>query len=285
MFTSGHKTVTAEEIVDKIRGVCRDNGQSDDIGTILKALNDVTDLFIGKRKGFQRCDVRYHDFSHSLQTVIPFVDIIDGWNKNGTPPKISKEYFDLGVIAVLLHDTGYIKKEDDVEGTGAKYTFAHIRRSIDFAGQYLRGIGFDVHKIKTVQNAIKCTDPAIRFRDIPFECDEERIIAYALGTADLLSQMSAADYSEKLSVLYHEFREAYQYEGLEKLRSSGVRTYRNAKELINSTGEFYNKTVLDRLRGMNSLYNCISYHYGGLRNPYIEAIEKNIKKIQSSLVL
>ena len=284
-MTSGHKTVTAEEIINKIRGVYRDNGLSDDISTIQRALRDVTDLFRGKRKGFQQCDVRYHDFSHSLQTIIPFADIIDGWNKGSAPPKISKEYLDLGVIAVLLHDTGYIKKEDDVEGTGAKYTFAHIQRSIDFAGQYLREIGFDRYKIKAVRNAIRCTDPAVRFRDIHFHCDEERIIAYALGTADLLSQMSAADYSEKLPVLYHEFREAYQYEGLEKLRSSGVRTYKNAKELINSTGEFYNKTVLDRLRGMNSLYNCISNRYGGLRNPYIEAIEKNIKKIQNSPAL
>jgi hypothetical protein len=279
------EAVTSEAIIDKIKDVCRDNGQSDDVGTILRALSDVTDLFSGKRRGFQRCDVKYHDFSHSLQTIIPFVDIIDGWNKSGTAPKVSKEYLDLGVVAVLLHDTGYIKKEDDVVGTGAKYTFTHIQRSIDFAGQYLGPTGFDADKVKTVQNAIRCTDPAVRFRDIPFRCEEERIIGYALGTADLLSQMSAADYSEKLPVLYREFSEAYQYEGLEKLRNSGVKTYRNAKELINSTSEFYNKTVLDRLRGMNSLYNCISYHYGGTRNPYIEAIEKNIKKIQSSPTL
>jgi hypothetical protein len=282
---SWDKVVTAAEIIDKVKGICRNNGQSDDISTIEKTLNDITDLFGGKRKGFQRCDVRYHDFSHSLQTIIPFVDIIDGWNKGRTAPKISKEYLDLGVIAVLLHDTGYIKKEDDIAGTGAKYTFTHIKRSIDFAGHYLGEMGIDVYSIETVQNAIRCTDPAIRFRDIPFRSEEERIIGYALGTSDLLSQMSASDYSEKLPVLYREFREAYQYEGLQKLRNSGVRTYRNAKELINSTGEFYNKTVLDRLKSMDSLYNCISHHYGGTRNPYIEAIEKNIRKIQSSPAL
>ncbi len=279
---AGDRILTAEEIIDRIEDVCRDNGLSEDVGAIRRALDDVTDLFSGKRKGFQRCDAKYHDFSHCLETLAPFVDIIAGWNRSGAGTRISKEYLELGVIAALLHDTGYIKEEDDTAGTGAKYTFTHIRRSIDFAGQYLRETGFDARQISIVKNAIRCTDPAARIRDISFNSEEERIIAYALGTADLLGQMSASDYSEKLPDLYHEFREAYQYEGLEKLRSSGVKTFRNAKELINSTSEFYNKTVLDRLKGMNSLYNCISYHYGGSRNPYIEAIEKNIKKIQDS---
>ena len=279
---SREKTVTANAILDKIKCIYRDIGEDEDLSRILKALDDVTDLFSGKRKGFQKCDVRYHGFSHCLETVVPFLDIIAGWICSGALPRISKEYLDLGVIATLLHDTGYIKRENDTSGTGAKYTFTHIRRSIDFAGQYLREMGFDERRISIVENAIRCTDPAIHLRDISFNSEEERIIAYALGTADLLGQMSADDYSEKLPDLYHEFREAYQYEGLEKLRSSGVKTFRNARELIDSTSEFYSKTVLDRLRGMGSLYNCISYHYGGSRNPYIEAIEKNIRKIQSS---
>lgn len=282
---SRERAVTADAIIDKIKCIYSDIGEGEDLSGILKALDDVTDLFGGKRKGFQKCDVRYHGFSHCLETVAPFLDIIAGWICSGALPRISKEYLDLGVIATLLHDTGYIKRENDISGTGAKYTFTHIRRSIDFAGQYLRETGFDARRISVVTNAIRCTDPAIHLRDISFNSEEERIIAYALGTADLLGQMSAADYSEKLPDLYREFREAYQYEGLEKLRSSGVKTFRNAKELIDSTSEFYNKTVLDRLKKMNSLYNCISYHYGGSRNPYIEAIEKNIKKIQSSPAL
>ncbi len=237
-------------------------------------------FFSGKRKGVQKCDTRYHDLMHTLQVIPPFIGIIDGWNKNKNTPYITREFFDIGVIAVLLHDTGYIKTEDDIEGTGAKYTFTHIQRSADFAGLYLRHLGFEKQKISEVQNIIMCTGVKIDYTKIPFNSDEERTVGYALGTADLLGQMSADDYPEKLPILYREFEEAYFHEGIEKLREREAIVYESVDDLIRKTPYFYEVIVLRRFKNMGSMYKYLTYHFKDSRNHYLEAIEKNLKKIK-----
>ena len=45
--------------------------------------------------------------------------------------------FEFGMLAILMHDTGYLKKRGDNEGTGAKYTLTHVDRSIQFAGELM----------------------------------------------------------------------------------------------------------------------------------------------------
>lgn len=274
------KGLTLENILDELKIICKENYGENNIDLIKTAFNDVAALFSGKRKGVQKCDTRYHDLMHTLQVIPPFIGIIDGWNKNKNTPYITREFFDIGIIAVLLHDTGYIKTEDDVEGTGAKYTFTHIQRSADFAGLYLPQLGFDKYKISGVQNIIMCTGVKIDYTKIPFNSDEERTVGYALGTADLLGQMSANDYPEKLPVLYREFEEAYLYEGIEKLRKRKAIVYKSVDDLISKTPYFYEVIVLGRLKNMGSMYKYLTHHFKDSRNHYIEAIEENIRKIK-----
>jgi hypothetical protein len=50
------------------------------------------------------------------------VTLLEGYYRARTQPPLTARMFELGVIAILLHDTGYLKKQDDYEGTGAKYT-------------------------------------------------------------------------------------------------------------------------------------------------------------------
>src|SRR4030042_212887 len=95
-------------ILDKIKIICKENYQDDNTEIIEKVLKDVTDLFTGKRKGFLKCDTEYHDLIHTLQVIPPFIGIIDGWNKSERTPDVPRELFDIGIIAVLLHDTGYM---------------------------------------------------------------------------------------------------------------------------------------------------------------------------------
>ena len=270
-------------IADEIKSFYKSNYNSNDIGIIESVLDDVIDLFNGKRKGFQRCDARYHDLTHTMQVVLPFLEIIDGWNKSGNVPKISKEFFDAGIIAVLLHDTGYIKREGDTGGTGAKYTFEHIQRSIDFASQYLLHASFSNQKIKQLTNVISCTGVNINFQALHFDSEEERIIGYALGTADFLGQMAADDYPEKLPVLFEEFEEAYHYVGVEKARAQGIKTFESADELMMSTKSFFDAVVMDCFRKMNSIYTYIEYRYKNRINPYMIAIGENIGTIENNL--
>ena len=282
-MTFNSRQISREYIADKIKSFYESNYANSDIGFIKTVLNDVVELFNGKRKGFQRCDAQYHDLTHTFQVVPPFVEIIDGWNKSGNMPKVSKECFDIGITAVLLHDTGYIKKQGDTAGTGAKYTFEHIQRSIDFAVYYLPQIGFDNQKIAQLTNVISCTGVNINLMDIHFHSEEERIIGYALGTADFLGQMAADDYQEKLPILYNEFEESYHYVGIEKVRAKGVKMFEDAGELLMSTKSFYEAVVMDRFGKMDSLYKYIEFNHANMKNPYIEAIEENIQKIENNL--
>src|SRR6185437_3386983 len=126
-------------------------------------------------------------------------------------PLLTQRMFELGLLAILMHDTGYLKQRGDTEGTGAKYTVTHVDRSADFAAQLLADKKFSKADIQAVQNMIHCTGVDAALSVIPFQSEEEKIAGFALGTADLLGQMAAEDYVEKLPVLYSEFAEATQF--------------------------------------------------------------------------
>ncbi len=275
--------LTRENILNHIRTIYAQNYRDGDISLIERVLNDMVDLFHGTRKGYQACDTQYHNLFHTFQTIPPFVEMIDGWNKSKATPNISEEYFRFGTIGVLLHDTGYIKTEGDNEGTGAKYTFTHMQRSIDFARWYLEELGFKSHIIPSLLNIIRCTGVTLDM-NIEFCSEEERLIGYALGTADLLGQMSAEDYIDKIPVLYTEFAEAYHFASLDKSQGHNSTMPKSAEDLLRSTPKFYEDIALARFKMMGSMHLYVQYHYEGSRNPYMEAIEKNIKKIKESWV-
>ena len=55
---------------------------------------------------------------------------------------------------------------------------------------------------------IRCTGVNAALSVIPFQSEMEKVAGFALGTADLLGQMAAEDYVDKLPILYAEFAEA-----------------------------------------------------------------------------
>ena len=285
--TKGKKNVplkrehlTVQSLLKQIRKFYKDHYKSDDIETVKGVLNDLMDLFSGNMKGYSKCDTGYHDIKHTLQVVPPFIGIVDGWNKSKKRPKISKDLFERGIIAVLLHDTGYIKTDTDLEGTGGKYTLVHTQRSADFATSYLSKKGFDKAIINSIKNIIMYTGVAVDYKKLPSNSEEEKIVGYALGTADLLGQMSADDYPEKLPNLFREFEESYHFEGLDEIRNQGMAIFESADDLIKATPSFYEIVVKERFKNMGSLYKYLTYHFDDERNHFIEAIEKNIEKIK-----
>ncbi|MHB8110190.1 MAG: hypothetical protein ACYDHW_09170 [Syntrophorhabdaceae bacterium] len=270
-----------ENILSHVDRIYRDNFERYDLSLVCRVLHDVIDLFNGMREGFHGCDTTYHDLYHTLQTVPPFVEIVGGWNKSGAKPHIPEDLFNLGIIGVLLHDTGYIREKSDNTGTGAKYTLTHVLRSIDFADKYLGSIGLPRSGKTCVLTIIQCTGVTLD-TDIIFHSDEEKIIGYSLGTADLLGQMSSPDYLEMLPILYKEFAESYRFSGAEKIPGKSSTYFGSAEELIKSTPEFYENVALKRFRMMGSMERYISYHYEGSYNPYMAAIEANIETIRKN---
>ncbi|MGC2062010.1 MAG: hypothetical protein WA610_03465 [Thermodesulfovibrionales bacterium] len=284
--SSFHKPADLEKIMDEVltsvRTIIKSNyNTTTDSGRIEKVKDDVLDLFDGNLKDYQECDTHYHNLEHTIQVINPFAQILDGWNKAGQKPWIPFKYFELGLIAVLLHDTGYIKHAGDTEGTGAKYTFVHIERSVAFANQYLPEKRFEPDEVTSICNMILCTGVIDRTDQIAFLSDEETICGYSLATADYISQMSAADYPEKLYDLYGEFKEAYDYAGADNLKKKGTFIFKSAEDLIQRTPLFYTNVVLPRIIKMGSLDMYLKFHHSGKNDSFRTRIEKNLLRLMS----
>ncbi len=236
------------------------------------------DAFHGRFPGYLPIDARYHDLEHTLQGVTCMVGILQGYHTAGATPKITRKDFELGLYAILLHDTGYLKRKEDPDGTGAKYTLVHVKRSMDFAAALLRQHGFSAAEIKSVQNMISCTGVNVDLSSVPFQSETERIVGFALGTGDLLGQMAADDYVAKLPILFDEFAEAQRYSG----GTGGARIgFSSAGDLMRKTPMFWENYVKPKIKGdFQGLYKYLNHPYPDGPNLYLDRIETNIRKIQ-----
>jgi hypothetical protein len=184
---------------------------------------------------------------------------------------------ELGLLAILFHDTGYLKKKSDSAGSGAKYTAVHVSRSIAFAAEFLSRQGIAPREIMAVQNMIRCTGVNANVQTIPFQSETERLMGYALGTADLLGQMADSAYVEKLPILYQEFAEA---SGFDPGHSHGLREFTSADDLVRKTPAFWYNYVLPRIKtDFGGLYTFLNEPYPDGLNAYLQSVEENIDRI------
>ena len=243
----------------------------------------ASDCFTGKYKDYQAIDASYHDFRHTLQVTLCMARLMRGRHFAKATPALSQKIFEVGLLAILLHDTGYLKKRKDTEGTGAKYTLIHVDRSMEFAASLLREKNVPISEIRAVQNMIRCTGVNVNLSAIPFQSEQERITGFLLGTGDLLGQMAAHDYVEKLPILYSEFAEAFHYNagkmGSEEMFSS-------AEDLLQKTPVFWEKYVKNKIENdFEGLYRYLNDPYPNGKNKYIERIEKNMARLCRQLEL
>lgn len=238
------------------------------------------ECFTGKYKDYQPIDALYHDFEHTLQGTLCLMRLLRGRERQAAEPRITQRLFELALVAILLHDTGYLKTSDDREGTGAKYTLTHVNRSCDFAVRLLREKGFQESEIASIQNMIRCTGVNADLKTIPFQSDLERIIGFALSTADLLGQMAAEDYVEKLPILFLEFAEAGTYTG--KTGASGG--FLNSDDLMRKTPGFWTFYVLPKIeKDFQGIYKYLGSPQPGTGNYYIDRIEQNLERIRKQV--
>ncbi|MCW5558300.1 MAG: hypothetical protein KIT22_10775 [Verrucomicrobiae bacterium] len=252
-----------------------------DQGFVSRVFPQVVDCFAGKHPEFQAIDARYHDLEHTLQGTLCFSTLLRRRAEAGAKPVLSEETFQLGLLAILLHDTGYLKRRDDPEGTGAKYTATHVNRSCDFAERFLTARGFTLRQIQAVQSMIRCTGLGVNVSALQFAGEEERIAGYALGTADLLGQMAAADYLEKLPILYLEFAESAAYN--QGRGGSGGAMFTSAEDLMRKTPGFWRHYVVPKMeQDFGGLHRFLVNPATG-RNEYLDLIEGNLDRLQRLL--
>jgi hypothetical protein len=236
--------------------------------------------FAGRYGDYQPIDAKYHDLEHTLQGTLCFARLLEGYKKAKAKPELTQRIFELGIIAILLHDTGYLKKRGDREGTGAKYTLVHVSRSSDFAAFLLREKGFPAEEIRAVQNMIRCTGVNANLASIPFQTELEQRVGFALGTSDLLGQMAADDYVDKLDTLYLEFEESNQYNN----RVSGPGVFTSAEDLRKKTPAFWESYVRPKIANdFLGLYQYLSRPIPGGENEYHDKIRANIARLKREL--
>jgi len=242
----------------------------------------ASDCFHGRHGDFQPIDAYYHDFEHTLQGTLCMSRILRGRHRAGARPVLPRRMIELGLTAILFHDIGYLKKRGDTEGTGAKYTIVHVGRSADFAGQILAEKGLTAAEIVSVQNMICCTGVDALLKTIPFQSDAEKTIGLILGTSDLLGQMAADDYIEKLPVLYAEFAEAARST---TKKDNLVNMFSSAKDLLRKTPDFWEKYVKGKFeREFNGQYRFLNDPFPDGRNEYLEKVEANIQRLRDIIV-
>jgi hypothetical protein len=238
----------------------------------------VTDVFTGHYPGYQAVDAYYHDLEHTLQGTLCMARVLRGRFLAKPSLMFPQRIVELGFLAILLHDTGYLKKTGDNEGTGAKYTAVHVARSADFAAGLLAENRFDAREIVSVQNMICCTGVDALLKAIPFQSDAERIIGLCLGAADLLGQMAADDYIEKLPILYAEFAEAARSSNH---KNNVLSLFSSARDLLNKTPNFWENYVKPKLdRDFGGQYRYLSDPFPDGPNFYMEKVERNIRKLR-----
>lgn len=176
-----------------------------DFTSLFRVFDDVVKLFGGDYPGYQKCNTWYHDLKHTTDCLLAMARLMHGASLNGLT--LTKRDLALGLVAALLHDTGYIQASSDLEGTGAKYTLVHIERSIAFMEKYLAQAGFPSRDLDYCRCCVHCTGLDVKIGEIRFESDIHRAVGCMLGTADLLGQMADRTYLERLPFLYREFEE------------------------------------------------------------------------------
>lgn len=245
-----------------------------DRGFVRRAFEWTESFFTGQVEDYMAIDARYHDFEHTLQGTLCLARLLHGRHEANAQPPLSQKGFEMGLLAILFHDTGYLKKRDDTEGTGAKYTPIHVTRSADVVREFLSSKGWSDADVTAMQNMIRCTGVNVNLKAIPFQNEEERMVGYALSSADLLGQMAAADYVGKLPVLYAEFAEAARFAGADAGRAC---PFASAEDMMRKTPVFWEGYVLPKLElDFAKLYKFLSKPYPDGPNAYVQRVERNM---------
>jgi hypothetical protein len=125
---------------------------------------------------------------------------------------------------------------------------------------------------------ICCTGVDAMLHLINFQNDAEKVVGYALGTADLLGQMAADDYVEKLPILFSEFAEAARHT---KDKTHIVSMFSSAEDLMRKTPNFWEKYVQPKLnRDFESMHKYLNNPYPNGTNWYLQRIEANMACIR-----
>jgi len=231
-----------QEVLEEVKKIVHLMYPAFNFNPVQDVFKDVIKLFRGEYPGYRACNTWYHDLKHTTDCFLAMARLIHGGFVQGMV--MEERDAALGLIAALLHDTGYIQTAEDDDGTGAKYTMVHVERSIEFMRIYCAQHGYSHEDFLFCNNCLKCTGLDVKIGEVEFVSRSNETLGQMLGTADLLGQMADRTYLEKLPFLYQEFKEG------------GVPGYADEHDLLKKTSsfwEFTQKRFAGDLGGMDRL--------------------------------
>jgi len=233
------------------------------------------DLYHGRNPDFQPCDTAFHDFDHAMQATAAVADLLAAHRQNSVIAPLKQRDWELAIAATILHDSGYLKRRNDLIGSGAKYSAIHVGRGCFHAWDLLPPFGFTADELRQIQNAICATAISVSMDELPFRDPREWLIGALVATGDMLGQMAAGDYPERLAGLYLEFREATVFSRLQK---AGFALHKNLLDLLEGTERFYSGYVTRMLdQEWKGVYRVLDDGHG--KNRYIDRIRSNISRV------
>ena len=241
------------------------------------AFEDFDKLFTGRMPGYHGVDTLYHDRQHSLDMTLAMARLLVGHERSvESRLRFGGERAGMALVTSLFHDAGYIREFDDRQhSNGAEFTLYHVTRSARFLARYLPGIGMESW-VPVATRIVHFTGYEIKLNMIQLADPKDRKLGHLLGTADLIAQMADRCYLEKCrDRLYPEFvlGGIAATTGIDG--SLNVR-YSSGLDLLRQTPEFVRETFVARLEGeFEHAYRLVECLFGG-KNPYIEAIERNL---------
>lgn len=271
-------TRDADSVATRIRELLSAIDPEADLTFFNSLFAEVGTMFRGDFGDFQPIDLKYHDYQHTLQATLCMAELLVGRHLAGALPIYSWRHIELGLAAILLHDSGYLKTRSDGEGTGAKYTYTHVLRSAAFAASHLPRFGLNPQEIEIVLGSIRCTGPTATVEQQNYEDEADLLLGCCVVTADYLSQMAASDYPDELEILFNEFEESDNYQSIPVEK----RLFKSAQDLVEHTPGFWQNFVLPKLeKDFRGVYHYLAAPYPDGFNPYVDAIEKNIVIIKN----
>jgi len=231
-----------------------------------QAFADTVKLFNGEYPGYRACTTPYHDLKHATDTMLAMARLVHGAVLEGH--SLSEPQASFGIMCALMHDTGYIQKEEETEGTGAKHTGSDTVRSMEFVKGYMMDRQLNTDQFAPCDDILICASLDTKVAEVSFPSPTAELLCKLLGTADLMGQMADRRYLEKLLHLYKEFREAE------------VADYKDELDLLKKTKNFYAMVKKRFRKEFDGVCDYAQNHFrerwGIDRNLYIEAIESNI---------
>jgi hypothetical protein len=260
-----------------VRTLFQDAWPGDSFDRLAMAFDDFGKLFTGRMPGYHGVDTVYHDRQHTLDVTLAAARLLVGYEKSAEPgQRLGAERATITLVSALFHDAGYIRESDDTHANnGAEFTLFHVTRSARFLARYLPRIGMDAWT-PVATRLVHFTGYELKPSQIQLSDARDRRLGAILGTADLIAQMADRCYLEKCrDRLYPEFvlggvAAATDSDGALQIRySSGV-------DLLRHTPQFVRETRAQRLDvEFGQAYRYLEPLFGG-RNPYLEAIDRNI---------